>query len=273
MPGANAEYTPSRHRGFNLPSRDGEQAHPRLVVVVEDETDLREAVVEYLSGMKLHATGAASSAELRAIAAEHTVDLVILDIGLPGEDGFSVSRWLRRNVRCGIILTTGADQYLDKVAGTDSKADDYLLKPYDLRELLTRSLGVLQRIAGDPQPEPPRALQGDFPAESNDTIAGQSFGPFHLDLARRQLLRSDGTNIGLSPTEFDLVCKFAEQPGRSLSRSALASVTDGLENGHRNRRIDARVARLRRKLSDHGGGTGILVTVRKEGYRYEPGTV
>ncbi len=273
MPGASAECAPPQYRGPDLPSGERMQERPRFVVVVEDEADLREAVVEYLTGMKLHAAGAASSAELRTIVAEHRVDLVILDIGLPGEDGLSVSRWLRRNVRCGIIMTTGADRYLDKMAQTDTRADEFLFKPYDLRDLLTRSLVLLQRIAGDPRTEPPRPTQDDIPTESNRVTAGQSFGPFHLDLAGRRLLRSDGADLGLSPTEFDLVCKFAEQPGRSLSRSALASLTDGRQNGQLDRRIDARVARLRRKLSDHGAGSGILVTVRREGYRYEPGTV
>lgn len=232
------------------------------VVVVEDEADLRDAVVEYFAAMGLGAHGATNGEELRRIISETHVDLVLLDIALPGEDGLSICRWLRRETACGIIMATGAGQPIDRVVGLEIGADDYVVKPYDLREMLARVRSVLRRTAGAAVPERVPVAEPAAPEFS-------PFGPYRLDLTGRRLLLPDGSVLALTAAEFALVEVFAAREGRPLSRGTIAQLTDGRDLGPEDRTIDIRIARLRRKLGALPGGEALIRTVRGEGYRFD----
>ncbi len=244
----------------------------QVIVVVEDEADLREAVVDYLFAKGYEAIGASDGNGLRGLVAERDVDLVLLDLALPGEDGLSLCRWLRREIGCGVIMATGSAQPIDRVVGLEVGADDYVVKPYDLRELLARVRSVLRRVArpepaeGPPVPASPAIPAPPAPRPGAPPLA---FGSFLVMAEGRQLVDAEGRDVALTGAEFDLVRIFAERPGRLLTRGTIARIADGRDLDPADRSIDIRIARLRKKLEAAGGGT-LIRTVRGEGYRYDP---
>jgi two-component system, OmpR family, response regulator len=185
---------------------------------------------------------------------------VLLDLGLPGEDGFTIARELRARWRCGLVIVTGRGDAVDKVVGLEIGADDYVTKPFDLRELLARIKAVLRRLT-----------PAELPAvAAASTIAGQRlrFGNFTLDVAARRLTDGDGREIGLTGGEFDLLSTFARAPGRVLSRDYLLEATRGREAGPFDRTIDVQVGRLRRKLEPDAEAPQIIKSVRGAGYLF-----
>lgn len=233
------------------------------VAIVDDEEGLREAVVEYLSGTGMRCFGAANAAELRDLVTRERIDLVVLDITMPGEDGLALGRWLKgRAPGIGIIFATAAGSQADRIVGLEVGADDYIGKPYELRELLARIRSVARRLpedhafAPDVAPPPSRRVQ---------------VGRFSLDLESRILSDEGGQPVDLTKMEGDLLAALVSRPNRVLSRAQLLDLAHGLGSGDGERSIDIRVTRLRKKLDRDPGAPSVIRTVRGDGYVFEPG--
>jgi two-component system OmpR family response regulator len=229
------------------------------IAVVDDEADITTLLGNYLQSHGYRVTQLHSGrALMAAMAAADPPALVLLDLGLPGEDGFSIARQLREHWRCGLVIVTGRGDAVDKVVGLEVGADDYVTKPFDLRELLARVKAVLRRI----EPAEPRALPAPPPA-ARDRFR---FARWELDIAARRLVDERGEETTLTGGEFDLLCTFARHPGRVLSRDFLLEQTRGRDAGPFDRTIDVQVGRLRRKLETDPDDPQIIKSVRGAGY-------
>jgi DNA-binding response OmpR family regulator len=231
-------------------------AGPAHIVVVEDEPIERKALASYLTRHGYRVSTATDGAELRRVFDGETADLVLLDVHLPGEDGFSLARELRvRSSRLGIIMVTGATDLVDRVAGLETGADDYIGKPFEPRELLARVKSVLRRAA--------RGAPGEVPERIR-------MGRCVFDLKARVLLEADGTPQALTAMEFDLLRVFVAHPNRPLKRDWLLEVTSQRELEAFDRSIDLRITRLRRKVEHDPAKPDALRTVRSVGYMFVP---
>jgi DNA-binding response OmpR family regulator len=228
------------------------------IVVVEDEAMQRQMLADYLARQNFRVTGLADGAALRRLVERELPALVMLDVGLPGEDGFALARWLReKSRRVGIIMVTAAGDTVDRVVGLESGADDYIAKPFEPRELLARVKSVLRRAAGPPAPGP--------------NLPRVRIGRRILDLERRLLIDPvDGNEERLAASEFDLLKIFAENPNRPLMRDWLLEVTAHREADAFDRAIDLRITRLRRKVEIDPAHPEALRTVRGVGYMFVP---
>lgn len=239
------------------------------VVVVDDEVDLREAVSGYLARQGLAVRAAASGAELRALLADRPADAVILDIAMPGEDGLSIARMLRSQSDIGIVMLTAAADVVDRVVGLEVGADDYIAKPFDLRELLARLRAVLRRRAaargaasvGTPMSQPQPAAAGGRQIR---------MGRNQLCLDTRRLLDADGFEIPLAASEFELLRTFAERPGRTLTREMLLELAHPHGEDRFDRSIDVRITRIRKKIEAVPSRPQVIRTVRGIGYVFDP---
>jgi two-component system phosphate regulon response regulator OmpR len=228
------------------------------IAVVEDETTQRDLLVDYLARQGFRVSGLDGGRGLRQLVERDQPALVLLDIGLPGEDGFALARWLReRSGRIGIIMVTAASDTIDRVVGLETGADDYIAKPFEPRELLARVRSVLRRAAG---------------TVAQPTAGGRvRMGCRILDLDRRVLANpDDGTQDRLSASEFDLLKVFAENPNRPLMRDWLLEVTAHREMEAFDRAIDLRITRLRRKIERDPAHPEAIRTVRGVGYMFVP---
>lgn len=187
--------------------------------------------------------------------------LVLLDLGLPGEDGFAIARQLREHWRCGLVIVTGRGDAVDKVVGLEVGADDYVTKPFDLRELLARIKAVLRRLA------PAEAGPGKT---NNDAATLLRFAQWELDTAARRLLDPGRNEVSLTTGEFDLLHTLATHPGRVLSRDFLLEQTRGRDGGPFDRTIDVQIGRLRKKLEADPNNPQIIKSVRGAGYILVP---
>ena len=221
------------------------------VLVVDDDIGLRGEVCDYLeqNGYAVHVAGSAT--EMDAVLAASPVDLIVLDVMLPGENGLAICRRIADPTGPAIIFMSAMTGEVDRVVGLELGGDDYLIKPVSPRELLARIRAVLRRREAAP--------------------AGQragniyNFSSFQLDIARRQLRAPSGVIVLLTPGEFSLLTAFLESPGRVLSRDTLVEFVRGEEADVFDRAIDVQLSRLRSKLKVHGGG-GLIRTVRGAGY-------
>jgi DNA-binding response OmpR family regulator len=228
------------------------------IVVVDDEPGLRGMIEDYLTMQGYSVQPAENGAALDRLLASKTPDLILLDVNLPGEDGFSIVRRLRNaGERMGIIMLTGNADETSKVTGLINGADDYLPKPFEVRELLARVRSVLRRL-------PPAAEKH---AESRQQL---SFGPYVLDVEGRRLFTPDGAEIEVSSMDFDLLEAFARHPRQVLSRDRLCELAHGRALGDADRSLDIRIARLRKKIEADPSEPTLLRTVRGEGYVFEP---
>jgi DNA-binding response OmpR family regulator len=236
------------------------------IAVVDDERDLREAVCEYLTRHGYAATPLEDAAALREHMREARPDLFILDIGMPGEDGLSAARWLRTQTSAGIIFATAAGAPIDRIIGLEIGADDYLVKPFELRELLARVRSILRRVAiqarSDDSPRPATAS-----ASAERVI---QLGASVLDLAARRLRGAIGQEVELTASEWRLLDLLADAAGRVVSRERIVQETSSGEPESA-RAVDIRVARLRRKIEPDPENPRYLLTVRGEGYRLARG--
>jgi DNA-binding response OmpR family regulator len=236
------------------------------IAFVDDEADLREAVAEFLTDRGLRVLTAASAAEFRNLAASEPIDIAVLDIAMAGEDGLSLGRWLvSQGTRPGLIFATAAGESIDRIGGLESGADDYIVKPYELRELLARIRSVLRRLFKDRRPIP----QPSEAAPSQRSPRAIRIGSVRLDRGTCRLIRDDG-EVQLTPFEADLLAVLASRPHRVLSRRQLLSLAGEGDNEEAERSIDSRVARLRRKLSSAGVSPASVQNVRGEGYMFAP---
>lgn len=232
------------------------------LVIVEDEEHLREAVAEYFSDRGFRVLMAANAAEFRALARSEVFHIALLDITMPGEDGLSLARWLRQwPSRPGILFATAAGTPVDRVVGLEVGADDYLVKPYDLRELLARVRSLMRRLPSG------QVSAGPGEAKAARTVP---VGRHTIHLDSRRLLDSQGATIELTASEFDLLVTMVTRPNRVLSRSQLLAGDRGEVSRDGDRSIDIRVTRLRKKIEPNPGEPTLIRTVRGEGYMYVP---
>ncbi|MET0517769.1 MAG: response regulator transcription factor [Burkholderiaceae bacterium] len=247
------------------------------IAVLDDEADITRLLAQYLGSHGYRTSELHSGAALMGLMAADPPALVLLDLGLPGEDGFAIARQLREHWRCGLVIVTGRGDAVDKVVGLEVGADDYVTKPFDLRELLARIKAVLRRIAptsaGDlAAPAAPAAataaISGAAPAAATRELL--AFEGWQLDPAARRLSDPHGSEVALTGGEFDLLLAFAQHPGRVLSRDFLLSHTRGREAGPFDRTIDVLVGRLRRKLEADAENPQLIKSVRGAGYILTP---
>ncbi len=239
-------------------------AMAQRVLIVDDDAVIRETTGEYLSENGFEIALAADGEQMRAVFAQAgsagLPDVVLLDLNLPGEDGLALTRWLRANHDVGIIMVTGAGEVVDRVVGLEVGADDYLAKPFDLRELRARMKSVLRRSGGR-KGEPAAAPAGQR----------VKVGRCMLDFATHQLTDEAGADLPITGMEFDLLRVFVENANRVLSRDQLLTLTRNREWEPFDRSIDIRIARLRRKIEVDPGKPAAIRTVRGAGYMFVSG--
>ena len=225
------------------------------IAILDDEPDITALLGTYLGSHGYRITELHDGAALLALMQRDAPALVLLDLGLPGEDGLAIARRVREFGAIGLVIVSGRGDAVDKVVGLEIGADDYITKPFDLRELLARVKAVLRRMA-------PAGVAAAATA-SADT---QRFAGFTLEPAARRLLGRDGQEISLTGGEFDLLAVFVQHAGRVLSRDFLLEHTRGREAAPFDRAVDVLVGRLRKKLGDDAQQPQILKAVRGAGY-------
>jgi DNA-binding response OmpR family regulator len=236
------------------------------VAVLDDEVDITQLLATYLGVQGFRVSQVHSGRALLALMASDPPSLVLLDLGLPGEDGFVIARQLREHWRCGLVIVTGRGDAIDKVVGLEVGADDYVTKPFDLRELLARIKAVLRRI--QPNDAPPPAVAPPAPAPAQRSTL--RFAGWQLDTAARRLVDAGGTEVVLTTGEFELLHVLARHGGRVLSRDFLLEHTRGREAAPFDRTVDVLIGRLRKKLGDNAAEPQLIKAVRGAGYLFVP---
>jgi len=233
----------------------------KRILAIDDDAAIRDLVREYLGENGFEVLLGASGDDMTRILAQETVDLVILDVRLPGEDGFTLARALRSRSDLPIIMLTGQGQEIDRVAGLELGADDYLTKPFSPRELLARIRAVLRRR------EPAAAPDGRVPAAPapRRDVRAYRFSGWELSLGTRRLLAPDGRAIDVTNTEFALLATFLRAPRVILSRDQLLEGTRVHADIY-DRSIDVQILRLRRKIEPDPNEPTLIVTRRGAGY-------
>ncbi|MFM4952252.1 two-component system response regulator TorR [Aeromonas dhakensis] len=227
------------------------------ILVVEDDVVTREKLTGYFEREGYRVTAVENGQEMRAVLAAQEVALVMLDINLPGEDGLLLTRELRARSTVGIILVTGRSDAVDRIVGLEMGADDYVTKPFELRELLVRVKNLLWRISL-------AAAQPSEPAVADDAVR---FGPWRFDIPRRQLSR-DGVPVRLTKAEYEVLVAFIANAGRVLSRERILALTSHRGDGPSDRTIDVLIRRLRGKMELDPRDPQLFVTVHGEGYLF-----
>lgn len=227
------------------------------VLIVEDDADVRNSMAEYLASHGFEVDAAEGGDAMRAVLAKNVPQVVLLDLKLPGEDGLSLARSLLARHDLAVIMVTAADSVVDRVVGLEVGADDYIAKPFDLRELLARVKSVLRRT---------QSASGSAGGATRTV----SVGNCSLDLGAHRLLDATGAEVALTSMEFDLLRAFVEHPNQVLSRDQLLNLTRNRDWEPFDRSIDIRIARLRRKLGEDPDKPRLIKTVRGAGYCYVP---
>lgn len=222
------------------------------ILVVDDDREIRDLLARFLRRHGFRVTSAADGREMFEALATGRIQLIVLDLMLPGEDGLSLCRRVRGASDVPIVMLTALGEDTDRIVGLEMGADDYLAKPFNPRELLARVRAVLRR-----------AQSRSEPVQTGRQIA---FSGWMLDAGTRDVTAPDGTPVALTAGEFDLLLALAERPGRVLSRDQLLDLTRGREAGPFDRSIDVQVSRLRRKLGEHHMEPELIKTVRGGGY-------
>ena len=226
------------------------------ILVVDDHRDIRESLARYLVKNGLRATSADSAAQARKALTSSAIDLVVLDVMMPGEDGLSLCRYLVENDGPPVILLTAMAEDTDRVVGLEIGADDYVTKPFNPRELLARIRAVLRRTSLVPKDRDPI---------TSDRL---TFEGWTLDLARQHLVGTDGVVTPLSTGEFQLLVAFLKRPKVVLSRDQLLDLTSGRTPAMFDRSIDNQVSRLRRKIEADAKQPELIKTVWGGGYKF-----
>jgi two-component system OmpR family response regulator len=237
---------------------------PPHIAILDDEVDITQLLGNYLESRGFRATQLHSGRALMALMPIDTPALVLLDLGLPGEDGLAIARHLRQNWQCGLVIVTGRGDAVDKIVGLELGADDYVTKPFDLRELLARVTAVLRRTAlAAPAAPDANAIAPARPERLH-------FEGWTLDAATRCLVDPTGGEVALTSGEFELLVTFVRHAGRVLSRDFLLEQTRGREAGPFDRTIDVQVGRLRKKLEIDPENPKVIKSVRGAGYILVP---
>ena len=235
------------------------------ILAVDDDPRIRDMLCRYLEGEGYRVTAVSDGAAMHRHLSEAKVDLVLLDLGLPGEDGFSLARQIREVSSVPIIMVTGKGDMIDRVAGLELGADDYITKPFHLREILARIRTVLRRSSANTNAN---ANIGERRGEdaSDEVAGGYAFAGWRFDPVKRELISPEGESVKLTTGEFDLLAVFVRAPNRPLSRDQLMDLSRGREWSPLDRAIDTQVGRLRKKLERDPGNPELIKTVRNLGY-------
>lgn len=231
--------------------------HVDHILIVDDDRQIRELLGNYLKQNGLRVSLAADGRQMRAFLERNVVDLIVLDIMMPGDDGLRLCRELRvgQHKNIPILMLTARSEETDRIIGLEMGADDYLTKPFSARELLARVNAVLRRS---------RMLPPNLQVSESSRLIG--FGDWRLDTIARHLLDSEDTVVTLSGAEYRLLRVFLDHPQRVLSREQLLNLTQGREADIFDRSIDLLVSRLRQRLRDDARESAYIKTVRSEGY-------
>lgn len=241
------------------------------IIVIDDEDEIREMIADYLGAQHFDVRSVASRAELDVALAERPADLLIVDLHLPGDDGFSIARRVRASSDIPIIMLTGASDVVDRIVGLEMGADDYMTKPFDLRELKARIRAVLRRRGGEA--DHPRAAER-APTQPGQPVSSETMMPFgrvFLDLEGHCLVGADGEREPLTAMEFDLLRVLAHNPNRVLSRDRLLDLAHNRDNEPFDRSIDVRITRLRKRIEMDPAKPQTIKTVRGVGYMFVTG--
>ena len=232
------------------------------ILIVDDDREIRALLARFLSGHGYRVSTAKDGDEMAKAMAAGKIDLIVLDLMLPGEDGFSLCRRLRATSATPIIMLTASGDETDRIVGLEMGADDYMGKPFNPRELLARIKAVLRRTS---QFGGALTVGGTEHAESARVLI---FEGWRLNLSRRELHSPQDVLIQLSAGEFDLLVAFAEHPQRVLNRDQLLDITRGRSASPFDRSIDVQVSRLRRKIEADATDPILIKTVRGGGYLF-----
>lgn len=227
---------------------------PAQILIVDDDREISTLLAEYLEKNGYRTLTAADGKAMSKILEEARIDLIVLDLNLPGEDGLTLCRNLRTHSNVPVIMLTARSEPLDRILGLEMGADDYLPKPFEPRELFARIRSVLRRT----QALPPN-LQSADPQHMH-------FAGWTMDFTARHLINPDGVVVALSGAEFRLLKVFLDHANRVLSRDQLLNLTQGREADPFDRSIDLQISRLRQKLGEDARSPQIIKTVRNEGY-------
>lgn len=227
---------------------------PEHILIVDDDADIRSLLSDYLQKNGYRTTAVAEGKGMLATLDNGRVDLIVLDLMLPGDDGLVLCRNLRARSDIPVIMLTARGEDMDRILGLEMGADDYLPKPFNPRELLARIKSILRRA---------KALPGNM---ETGEAARVHFAGWGLDTISRQLISPQGVVVPLSGSEFRLLRIFLNHPNRVLSRDQLMDLMRGRETDPFERSIDVQVSRLRHRLADDAKEPGIIKTVRGEGY-------
>jgi two-component system OmpR family response regulator len=228
------------------------------ILVVDDNREIRDLLAKFMAKHEFRVSTAEDGKAMRRVLEKSRIDLVILDLMLPGEDGLVLCRELRARSNIPIVMLTAMGEETDRIVGLEMGADDYVPKPFNPRELLARVKAVLRRAQSLPE-------QGKAPEQGVLHFAGWTF-----DLARREIVSEDGVAVPLSTGEFDLLATFVSHPRHVLSRDQLLDLTRGREAVPFDRSIDTQVSRLRRKIEKDAKDPQIIKTVWGGGYVFTP---
>ena len=224
------------------------------VLIVDDDREIRGLLAQYLEKHDFRTTAVADGKDMRRVLDRTHIDLLVLDLMLPGEDGLALCRELRSRSQLPIIMLTARGEDVDRIVGLELGADDYVAKPFNPRELLGRIKAVLRRAAHAPRDPSP------------ETVRGFSFGGWRLDTVIRTLRNSDGREVALSGAEYRLLAVLLGAGNRVLTRAQLTELLRGRDADPFDRSIDVRVSRLRQILGDDARAPQIIKTVYGEGY-------
>jgi DNA-binding response OmpR family regulator len=243
-------------------------ARTRLLVV-DDDPSVRSLLRDYLEGHGFGVAEAADGTQMREQIERELPDAVLLDVRMPGEDGVVLARYLRERYDIGILMVTASGDVVERVVGLEVGADDYIAKPFDLRELLARIKSVLRRL----QAREPAAAAGGAapPGEAQPPPRRQRFGRCQVDLDSHRVFDAAGEDVTITAMEYELLAAFLDNPNRVLSRDQLLMKTRNREWEPFDRSIDIRIGRLRRKVEpDPDGEPRVIRTVRNAGYMFVP---
>ena len=224
------------------------------ILIVDDDAEIRSLLTRYLEKNGLRATAVGDGRAMWQALERTSVDLIVLDLMLPGDDGLTLCRTLRSKSDTPVIMLTARGDETDRIVGLEMGADDYVPKPFSARELLARIKVILRRT---------RALPPNLKPEGELRL---HFAGWTLDTARRQLVAPDGSASPINGVEYKLLRVFLDHPNRVLDRDQLMDLTQGREADPLDRSIDVQVSRLRKRLGDDSGQPQLIKTVRGEGY-------
>lgn len=226
----------------------------RHILVVDDHREIRDAITRYLERNGMRASSASGAAQMDSVLAADVVDLIVLDVMMPGEDGLAICRRLRAGSSIPILMLTARSEDIDRIVGLELGADDYLAKPFNPRELLARINAVLRR-AGEPE-------------RAGGSLGGRriQFDRWALHVDQQILIGAGGDEVALTTSEFKLLIAFLERPRFVLSRVQLLDLTTGRSGDVFDRSIDNQISRLRKKIERNPAKPEIIKTIRSGGY-------